>query len=193
MPVDGLLSCFTCVIVHVNWKSHFCKLMAFFCAFQSCHIYVTNIQRSCISSLKPTKKVRDTTSCVSSRPIFVWLFKKFQFLLFYALLTSVKLFVGVFCIRIFVTLVFVCYILHRGNKTDWSRLTFLCVRRPSNAPPSVHCLVNCYFVQYGFDFHVVQPCLTAFYRYEASCHVWLHLDNFNKQREHISPFWICRI
>lgn len=56
MPVDGLLSCFICVIVHVNWKSHFCKLMAFFCAFQSCHIYVTNIQRSCISSLKPKKK-----------------------------------------------------------------------------------------------------------------------------------------
>lgn len=61
-------------------------------------------------------------------------FKSLWFLLFDALLTSVKLFAGVFCIRIFVTLVLfaIFYITNRQNVS--SCLMYLCVL------PAIECI-----------------------------------------------------
>lgn len=71
-------------------------------------------------------------------------FKTFGFVLFYASLTSVKLSVGVFCIRIFVTLVL--FAIYHAAETKLAVL--------SNVPLclwaiSTSCVLPCNFVQYG--------------------------------------------
>lgn len=158
----------------MNTGSHiFCNPVAF-SVLSSPVTYMHCLGHAWFFKMKPTKKKKKKwgtpVSCVSSCCVFFFL----SVVLFYFLhsLTSVKLSVGVFCIRIFVTLVCCVSLCFNSRWLIWSScLMFLCVRWPSdvllsercNPPKSSSLLFRALWV----DFHADPPCLGPLYTVDA--------------------------